>query len=159
MLENQKDIDAVVIAAPDHIHAPATTMAMRMGKHVYVQKPLTHSVHEARVLRKVAQETGVVTQMGNQGHSSHDGRKLLEWVWAGAIGPVGEVHIWTNRPIWPQGIKRPESSESVPKTMDWDLFLGPAPKVAYHSSVHSVRLERMDRLWYWSPRRQWVPTS
>jgi len=134
MLERQKDIDAVVIAAPDHIHATASTMAMRMGKHVYVQKPLTHSIHEARVLNKVARETGVVTQMGNQGHSSDDGRKLLEWIWAGAIGAVGEVHIWTNRPIWPQGMERPTTSESVPRTMDWDLFLGPAPKVDYHSS-------------------------
>ena len=134
MLERQKDIDAVVIATPDHVHAPAATMAMRMGKHVYCQKPLTYSVHEARVLREVAKETGVVTQMGNQGHSSDDGRKLVEWVWAGAIGPVHDVHIWTNRPIWPQGMNRPEQSEPVPKHIDWDLYLGPAPKVNYHSS-------------------------
>ena len=134
MLDKQKDIDAVVIATPDHVHAVAATMAMRMGKHVYVQKPLTYSVYEARVLREVAKETGVVTQMGNQGHSGDDGRKLLNWVWGGAIGAVHEVHIWTNRPIWPQGMPRPEKTERVPKHLDWDLFLGPAPEVPYHSS-------------------------
>ena len=132
MLEDQKDIDAVVIATPDHTHAPAAVMAMRMGKHVYVQKPLTYTVHEARVLRQVAKETGVVTQMGNQGHSHDDGRRLLELIWAGAIGPVHEAHIWTNRPLWPQGISRPTESPSIPKGLDWDLFLGPAPKVSYN---------------------------
>jgi predicted dehydrogenase len=134
MLDKQKDIEGVVIATPDHTHAPAAVMAMRMGKHVYVQKPLTYTVHEARVLRQVAAETGVVTQMGNQGHSHDDGRKMLEWIWAGAIGTVTEVHVWTNRPIWPQGMARPEKSESVPKTLAWDLFLGPAPEVPYHPS-------------------------
>ncbi len=134
MLEKQKDIDAVVIATPDHTHAPAATMAMRMNKHVYVQKPLTYTVHEARVLRQVAKETGVVTQMGNQGHSQDDGRRLLELVWAGAIGPVHEAHIWTNRPIWPQGMARPTETEKVPDHLDWDLFLGPAKKVPYHSA-------------------------
>ena len=134
MLEKQKDIDAVVIATPDHTHAPAATMAMKMGKHVYVQKPLTYTVHEARVLRELAKETGVVTQMGNQGHSHDDGRRLLELIWAGAIGPVHEAHIWTNRPIWPQGMGRPEKSEKPPKGLDWDLFLGPAQKVPYHPS-------------------------
>ncbi len=131
MLEDQKDIDAVVIATPDHTHAPAAVMAMRMGKHVYVQKPLTYTIHEARVLRQVAKETGVVTQMGNQGHSHDDGRRLLEWVWAGALGTVHEAHIWTNRPLWPQGIPRPTGSPKVPKGLDWDLFLGPAKKVQY----------------------------
>ncbi|MEZ4698783.1 MAG: Gfo/Idh/MocA family oxidoreductase [Rhodothermales bacterium] len=134
MLDKQKDIEGVVIATPDHVHAAAAVMAMKMGKHVYVQKPLTYTVHEARVLRQVAKETGVVTQMGNQGHSHDDGRRMLEWVWAGAIGTVSEVHVWTNRPIWPQGMPRPEKGESVPKTMAWDLFLGPAPAVPYHSS-------------------------
>lgn len=134
MLEKQNDIDAVVIATPDHTHATAATMAMRMGKHVYVQKPLTYSVHEARVLKKVAEETGVVTQMGNQGHSGEGTRQLLAWVWGGAIGTIHEAHIWTNRPIWPQGMPRPEKSEKVPGHMEWDLFLGPAPEVAYHPS-------------------------
>ena len=133
MLEKQKDIDGVVIATPDHVHASAAAMAMRMGKHVYVQKPLTYTVHESRVLAQLAKETGVVTQMGNQGHSQDDGRRLLELVWAGAIGTVHEAHIWTNRPIWPQGMARPEKSEKVPKGVDWDLFLGPAKEVPYHS--------------------------
>ena len=107
MLEKQKDIDAVVIATPDHTHAVIANMAMKMGKHVYVQKPLTSTVHEARVLTETARETGVVTQMGNQGHSMDDGRLVNEWIQGGAIGPVREVRIWTNRPIWPQGVARP----------------------------------------------------
>ncbi len=136
MLDQEPGIDAVVIATPDHVHAVAANQAMKMGKHVYVQKPLTWSVKEARVLRETAKETGVVTQMGNQGHSHDDGRRLLEWVWAGAIGPVSEVHVWTNRPIWPQGIDRPAETPPVPDHLDWDLFLGPAPKVPYNPAYH-----------------------
>lgn len=162
MLDEQKDIDAVVIATPDHVHAAAATAAMRMGKHVYVQKPLTYTVDEARVLRKTAQETGVITQMGNQGHSSDDARRINEWIRAGAIGPVKEVHIWTNRPIWPQGIPRPQDtavasveqeawnggglndrivkaisgSYAPPEDLAWDLFLGPAPQRDYHPIYH-----------------------
>jgi predicted dehydrogenase len=107
MLEKQKNIDAVVIATPDHTHAVIADMAMKLGKHVYLQKPLTATVHEARVLVETARATGVVTQMGNQGHSMDDARRINEWIQAGVIGPVREVHIWTNRPIWPQGIARP----------------------------------------------------
>ncbi|GAC1515258.1 MAG: Gfo/Idh/MocA family oxidoreductase [Gemmatimonadaceae bacterium] len=107
MLEKQKNIDAVLIATPDHLHAVIAAAAMRAGKHVYVQKPLTYTVKEARVLRDLARSTGVVTQMGNQGHSSDDARRVNEWIQAGMIGPVREVHVWTNRPIWPQGIPRP----------------------------------------------------
>ena len=136
MLEKQEDIDAVVIATPDHVHASAANLAMKMGKHVYVQKPLTYTVHEARTLRKTAQETGVVTQMGNQGHSSDDARRINEWIQAGAIGTVREVHVWTNRPIWPQGIDRPEEKAKVPKDLDWEIFLGPAPYVEYHPAYH-----------------------
>ncbi|WKN31214.1 Gfo/Idh/MocA family oxidoreductase [Porifericola rhodea] len=136
MLENQKDIDAVVVATPDHVHAAAANMAMKMGKHVYVQKPLTYTVHEARALRKTAKETGVVTQMGNQGHSSDDARRVNEWIQAGAIGPVREVHVWTNRPIWPQGMDRPEGKSKKPKNLDWDVFLGPAPYVEYNPAYH-----------------------
>ncbi len=113
MLDKQKDIDAVVVATPDHLHATIAKSAMQMGKHVYVQKPLTYSVHEARVLRRTAQETGVVTQMGNQGHSSDDARLINEWVQAGVIGAVREVHVWTNRPIWPQGVPRPASEQML----------------------------------------------
>jgi predicted dehydrogenase len=107
MLEKQKNIDAVVIATPDHTHAYIADMAMKLGKHVYLQKPLTATVHEARVLAGTARATGVVTQMGNQGHSTVEARLINEWIQTGLIGPVREVHIWTNRPIWPQGIPRP----------------------------------------------------
>jgi predicted dehydrogenase len=107
MLEKEKGLDGVVIATPDHFHAVAAVAAMQAGKAVYVQKPLTWSVHEARTLAAVAKRTGVVTQMGNQGHSFDGTRQMVEWIRAGLIGPVKEVHVWTNRPIWPQGIPRP----------------------------------------------------
>ena len=100
----------MLIATPDHLHAVIAKAAMEAGKHVYVQKPLTYSVHEARVLAETARRTGVVTQMGNQGHSSDDARLINEWIRAGVIGPVREVHVWTNRPIWPQGIPRPAAA-------------------------------------------------
>ena len=107
MLQKEKGLDGVVIATPDHFHAVAAVAAMQAGKAVYVQKPLTWSVHEARTLAAVAKRTGVVTQMGNQGHSFDGTRQMVEWIRAGLIGPVKEVHVWTNRPIWPQGIPRP----------------------------------------------------
>src|SRR5437868_6670691 len=111
MLDKQKDIDAVIIATPDHMHATIALAAMDLGKHVYVQKPLTWSVAEARQLAKKAKSSKVATQMGNQGHSWDDARTAVEYVWAGAIGDVREVHVWTNRPLgyWPQGIPRPET--------------------------------------------------
>ncbi len=132
------DIDAVVISTPDHIHAVAAKRAMEMGKHVYVEKPLTRTVHEARTLLETAEKTDVVTQMGNQGHSHPDGRRALEWVWAGAIGPVHEVHAWTDRPAgwWPQGVSRPDDDMSLPEGVHWDLFLGPAQEVPYHEQYH-----------------------
>ena len=132
--EMGNQIDAVVIATPDHTHAIATTAAMRMGKHVYVQKPLTHTVYESRVLRNLANETKVATQMGNQGNSGEGIRETCEWLWDGAIGEVTEVHAWTNRPIWPQGLERPSETPSLPPTLDWDLFIGPAPWRPYHPS-------------------------
>lgn len=133
MLEKEeKNIDAVIVATPDHIHAPASMMAMKMGKHVYCEKPLTHSIYEARELTKAARKYNVMTQMGNQGHSGEGIRLICEWIWDGAIGPVREVHAWTNRPIWPQGIDRPEKTPPIPETLEWDLWLGPAPKRPYN---------------------------
>ncbi len=189
MLEEQKDIEAVIVATPDHNHAVVAKTAMELGKHVYVEKPMAWSVHEARVLRETAKRTKVVTQMGNQGHSSEEARLINEWIQAGIIGPVREVHVWTNRPIWPQGVPRPakstplpessspvagsgqiqgsgqqgagrrQSSSSVgvqwsqrrvnretaaailgdysaPSSLNWDIFLGPAPEVDYHPIYH-----------------------
>ncbi len=135
MLEKeQKNIDAVVVATPDHVHAVASIMAIKMGKHVYTEKPLTHTIYEARMLTKAAREHKVATQMGNQGRSGEGIRLICEWIWDGAIGQVQEVHAWTNRPIWPQGMDRPEETEPVPATLDWDLWLGPAPRRPYNSA-------------------------
>lgn len=133
MLEKQKDIDAVLIATPDHTHAVVGMAAIRAGKHVLIQKPLAHSVYETRMLTEAARKYRVATQMGNQGNSSESVRKICEWIWDGAIGEIREVHAWTNRPIWPQGLERPEEKMKVPKTLDWDLFLGPAAWRPYHS--------------------------
>lgn len=136
MFEERSDIDAVIVATPDHTHAPIADRAMRLGHHVYVQKPLTATVEGARHLGRVAQETGVVAQMGNQGRSTDGGRRTNELIRAGVIGTVEHVHVWTNRPIWPQGVDRPEDPERVPDDLPWDLFLGPAPYVQYHSAYH-----------------------
>ena len=132
MLDKQKDIEAVIIATPDNTHAVAAMAAMKRGKHVYVQKPLTRTVYEARALTEAARKYKVATQMGNQGHSGDGVRLICEWIWDGAIGPVREVNAWTNRPIWPQGIDRPTDTPKVPDTLDWDLWLGPAPNRPYH---------------------------
>jgi predicted dehydrogenase len=161
MFDKQKDVDAVVVATPDHMHAPVAMAALDLNKHVYVQKPLTWSVDEARRLAKKARGTTVATQMGNQGHSWDDGRKAVEWVQSGAIGDVHEVHVWTNRPLafWPQGIPKPQPQRiggelrwnmpgvmarlanamglySVPDTLAWDLFLGPSAHEEYHPVYH-----------------------
>jgi predicted dehydrogenase len=192
MLEKEKGIDAVVIATPDHTHAVIAVAAMKAGKHVYVQKPLTYSVYEARLLARTARETKRVSQMGNQGHSMEGTRRIVELIGAGVIGPVREVHVWTDRPqrYWAQGIPRPgqdvaqraaqlaaaqqaaaqqgttppatvpaaptrvrggwnmrmvdnavlkamaEEPQTPPEGLDWDLFLGPAPNMPYHSAYH-----------------------
>jgi predicted dehydrogenase len=165
MLDKQKDIDGVVVATPDHMHASIASAAMDMGKHVYVQKPLCWSVQEARHLAQKAKTTKLVTQMGNQGHSTDGARTGQEYLAAGAIGDIREVHVWTNRPLgyWPQGIPRPaplppESAQHplrwngagvearlaaalagnypVPDGLSWDLFLGVAPEVEYHPIYH-----------------------
>jgi predicted dehydrogenase len=127
MLDKERDnIDAVIVSTPDHTHAPAAMWAMERGKHVYCQKPLTHTVYEARMLADAARKYGVATQMGNQGHSNEGARQLCEMIWNGDIGAVKEVHAWTDRPIWPQGIDHPLPEEPVSATMDWDLWLGTA---------------------------------
>ncbi len=133
MLDQEADsIDAVTVSTPDHTHAAAAVMAMRLGKPVFCQKPLARTMYEVRTMREVARQTGVATQMGNQGHASDSTRQIREWVEAGVIGNVREVHYWTNRPIWPQGIDRPEEEPPVPATIDWDLWLGPAPVRPYN---------------------------
>lgn len=128
-----KSIDAVVVGTPDHTHAIISINAMKMGKHVYCEKPLTHSVWESRQMAEIAREYKVATQMGNQGNSGEGIRQVCEWVWDGAIGEVREAHAWTNRPIWPQGLERPKEVMQVPDTLNWDLFLGPAKERPYHS--------------------------
>jgi len=131
--EMGKSIDAVLVATPDHTHAGVTAHALTLGKHAYTQKPLTHSVYESRLLTNLAKKYKVATQMGNQGNSFDWCRSVSEWIASGVIGEVKEVHTWTDRPIWPQGLQRPKEALSIPSTLDWDLFIGPAPKRPYHS--------------------------
>lgn len=130
--EMGSSIDAVMVATADHTHAIVAATAMTMGKHVYVQKPLTHSVYESRLLTKLAAKHKVATSMGNQGSSGEGVNLVCEWIWNGEIGEVKRVEAFTDRPIWPQGLNRPEKIEKVPKTLDWDLFIGPANKRPYN---------------------------
>jgi predicted dehydrogenase len=128
-----RNIDAVTVSTPDHSHAAATLLALRAGKHVYCQKPLARTLGEVRAVRaEAARRPAQRTQMGNQGHTNEGTRQLREWVEAGVIGPVREVHYWTNRPIWPQGIDRPTALHHPPPTLDWNLWLGPAPERPYN---------------------------
>lgn len=144
MLEKQKDIDAVVIATPDHTHAVIAMAAMRAGKHVYLQKPLTHDIYEARALALAAAQHRVITQMGNQGHSAEGVRTICEWIWDGAIGEVREVHAWCDLSYYPWGHAywsskygdRPSDTPAVPKALNWDLWLGPAKERSYHPAYH-----------------------
>lgn len=130
------DIDAVIVSTPDHMHAVQAMAAMKQGKHVYVQKPLAHDIYEVRMLTEAARKYGVVTQMGNQGNSSEGIRQICEWIWDGAIGDVREVHTWTNRPVWPQGIPTPTDKQAVPQSIDWDLWIGTAPYRDYNAAYH-----------------------
>jgi len=153
----EKEIDAVTVSTPDHTHAPACVMAMKMKKAVYCQKPLTHSVYEARLMRETAQKMGVATQMGNQGTAENGLRDAVEFIWAGGLGQVTDAHVWTNRPVWAQGAEAilavpvvreaalaalhnkpipPLKFPDVPKHVSWDLFVGPAPIRPYTPGIH-----------------------
>ncbi len=129
-------LDAVNVATPDHMHAIVASLMMQHGKHVYCQKPLTQTIYEARYLRDLAHKTGVVTQMGNQGSAADGLRRAVEVIQAGIIGQVHEVHIWTNRPVWTQGMDRPEGADPIPATLDWDIWIGPAPMRPYKKGVY-----------------------
>jgi len=143
MLEEMKDsIDAVTISAPDHIHGVAAMSAMELGMHVYVQKPLTHNIYEARQLTEAARKYKVVSQMGNQGASNPAQVQMMEWMKEKVIGDVHTVHVWTNRPVWPQGIPVPTEKVPLPEQLsadDWDLFIGPAQYVDYHPLYHPFK--------------------
>lgn len=147
LLEKEKDLDAVLIATPDHTHPVIAMAAMRAGKHVYCQKPLSNTIYEARQMAAVARETNVVTQMGNQGHSTDDMRRLCEWIWDGAIGLVREVHAWCSLTYYPWGHAywstthgvKPDETVDVPPTLDWDLWIGPAAMRPYHPCYHPAK--------------------
>jgi predicted dehydrogenase len=147
LLDQEKSLDAVVIATPDHQHAIISMAAIKAGKHVYCEKPLTRTVYEARALAKAAREAKVATQMGNQGMAFEGNRLMIEWLQDGAIGPVREAHVWSDRPThkgkknlyWAQGIDRPKDTPPVPPTLDWDLWLGPAPYRPYHPAYAPFR--------------------
>jgi predicted dehydrogenase len=132
LLDKEKDLDAVVVCTTDHLHAQVAAAAMRKGKHVFCQKPMCHTVYEARQMARLARETGVATQVAVGSQASEDTRLLCEWITAGAIGPVRQVLNWSSRPFWPQGVDRPKEKPPVPPGLDWDLWLGPAPQRPFH---------------------------
>jgi hypothetical protein len=137
MLEKmEKECDAVTISTPDHVHGVAAMMAMNMGKHIYCQKPLTQTVWESRMLRQLARDKKIATQMGNQGSAETGLRRGVEVIQAGVIGAPLELHVWTNRPVWPQGLDRPTGSDPVPASLDWDLWLGPAAERPYKNDTY-----------------------
>ena len=137
MLDNEKDIDAVTISTPDHVHGPAAVYAMERNKHVYVQKPITHNIREARILTELARKQKVVTQMGNQGGSNPLLKMVQNWIDSGKVGKISEVKVWTNRPVWPQGVKMQTPNPSLkPDSLDWNLWLGPARQKPYTPNLH-----------------------
>jgi predicted dehydrogenase len=152
MLDAQKDIDAVTVGTPDHTHAVISMAAIKAGKHVYCEKPLTHDVYEARMLAQEAAKAGVTTQMGIQGHSGEGNRMVCEWVWSGALGEVREVDAWCSLSYYPWGHaswstkwgRRPKDTPACPATLDWDLWIGPAPMRPYHPAYHP----RVWRAWW-----------
>jgi hypothetical protein len=134
--ELEKSIDAVTVSTPDHVHGVACVMAMKMGKHIYCQKPLTQTVSEARLMRKLAKDQKLATQMGNQGSAGSGLRRAVEVIQAGVLGPVRELHVWSNRPVWPQGLIRPAGEDPVPAELDWDLWIGPAAMRPFKKGVY-----------------------
>src|SRR5258707_3885231 len=134
LFEKQKDVDAVVVCTTDNLHAAVSAAAMRKRQHLFCQKPLTHTIYEARRMAEIARETGVGTQIAVGNQASEDTRLLCEWIWDGAIGPVREVANWSSRPYWPQGLERPKESEAVPEGFDWNLWLGPAPERPFNQA-------------------------
>lgn len=136
MLDEEDDLDAVVVSTPDHTHAVVTAAAMKRGLDVYTEMPLAHNVREVRRLEQIARDTGAVTQMGNRQHSGPEVRRTCEWVWSGELGPVRRAECWTNRPTWPQGMGRPDTTPSAPDSLSWDLWLGPAAGRPYSPAYH-----------------------
>lgn len=132
LFANEKDLDAVVVATPDHTHAIIGMEAVRRKIHIYLEKPLAHSIYETRQLTEAAQKAGIVTQMGNQGRASNSMRLLKEWLADGAVGEIQKIDLWAPSPLWPQGVHRPTDTPPVPATLDWDLWIGPAPHRPYH---------------------------
>jgi len=151
LLDKEKNLDAIDIATPDHSHAIIAATAIKMGKHVYCQKPLTHDVAEARMLRELARQYKVATQMGNQGSASDGLRRGVEIVQAGLIGKVREAYVWTNRPIWPQGLDRPSGSDPVPSDFAWDLWLGTAPSRPFKEKWPDADAAKMGQVLQFSP--------
>src|SRR5665213_2681710 len=153
--EMASGIDAVDVATPDHFHAIAASAAMAHGKHVYCQKPLTQTIYEARYLRNMAKKSGLVTQMGNQGSSADGLRRAVECIQAGIIGQVHQVHVWTNRPIWPQGMGRPDGEDAVPDSLDWNTWIGPAPMRPYkkNATINGIDLKNVYLPFAW---RGWL---
>jgi len=137
MLDKEKDIDAVTISTPDHVHAPAAFFAMDRGKHVYVQKPMTHNIREARLLTRMARTNKIVSQMGNQGGSNPLLDMVQRWIDSGVLGKISKVQVWTNRPVWPQGFAMPAADAGKkPEDLFWDLWLGPASYTPYVPNIH-----------------------
>jgi len=137
--EMAKSLDGVTVSTPDHNHAPAALRAMRAGLHCFCQKPMTHTLQEARLMAEVAREKNLATEMGNQGTAESSLREAAAIIRSGALGPLKEAHVWTNRPVWPQGLDRPEKGQDIPAHVSWDQWLGPAQERPYHSAYHPFK--------------------
>lgn len=139
VIDEMKDIDAITVSTPDHTHAVIAMSAIQLGKHVYVQKPLTHNIYEARMLTEAANQYKIVSQMGNQGASGNGVKQMIKWFDEGKIGNVSKAHVWTNRPVWPQGIPTPTDKPQILDGLDWDTWIGPAKMVDYHPLYHPFK--------------------